>query len=358
MDVLFNILLIIIGVLLFELIIFSHEMGHFLTAKLFGVKVNEFALGMGPKIFSRKKGETTYSLRAFPIGGFCSMEGEDEDSDDERAFNKKAVWKRMIIIIAGATMNIILGLIMMFCYVVQQPYFATTTIATFDESKEVLSTYESGLRVNDTIKSVDGYGILTINDFSFAVGTMEGDTTEVVVERDGERIVFDEVKFDLTENEDGTNSINLDFKVYGQEKTVLSVLSNTVKDSVSMIKMVWSSLVGIVTGKFGINDVSGPIGAAQTATQVASAGLERSFLDAVNSILNFMIIITINLGIFNMLPIPALDGGRFFFLLVEAIRRKPIPQKYEAVIHAAGLVILLIFMVLITFKDIFKIFTG
>lgn len=350
-----GILLIIIGILLFELIIFSHEFGHFITAKLSGVKVNEFALGMGPKIIKFQKGETLYSLRAFPIGGFCAMEGEDEESDNPRALNNKPVWKRMIIIAAGAFMNILLGLVMMFVIVMQQPVFASTTISAFSENAV---TNTQGLQVGDELVSIDGYDILNANDISFSMSTMKTTSPDIKVRRNGETIDLGNVQFNTVKNNEGNNIISRDFYVEPVEKNFFSVIGQTFSQTISVVRMIWSSLVGMITGQYGLNDMAGPIGAASAITTAASEGLERSFLDGFNNELFMMMVISVNLGIFNMLPIPALDGGRFFFLLIELIFRKPVPPKYEGFIHAAGFALLMVFMAVIAFNDIWRLFTG
>lgn len=449
MDILSAIGLIVIGILLFELIIFFHEGGHFITAKKSGVKVNEFALGMGPKLFSFTKGETTYSFRLFPIGGYCAMEGEDEDSDNPRAFNNAKIWKRMIIIIAGAIMNILLGFVLMFIIVVQQPAFASTTVDTFQPNSY---TANSGLQEGDQIIKLNNYDIWNYRDFAFAMGTMkcievDGDSlniykedctnqltslyltitkdtsltenelisineqfqkncsiinkttskdeadkaleqgykdlnklvgvtkytvpeieiketrqrfrTDITVIRNGKQIELKDVDFFTTLNtETNKPELRWDFFVKPIEKNFTTVITETCSQTVSVARMVWASLAGLVTGQFGFNEVSGPVGITNAITQVASQGLERSFLDAVNNIILVMVIITVNLGIFNMLPFPALDGGRFVLLLIEGIFRKPIPRKIEAAINGAGLAILFLFMIVVTFKDIWQIFGG
>ena len=189
-SVLTTIALILIGVLLFELIIFIHEFGHFITAKKSGIKVNEFSLGMGPKIFSFGKGETKYSLRVFPIGGFCAMEGEDEESPEPRAFNNAKVWKRMIVIIAGAVMNIILGFVLMFVVVVQQDAYSSTEVQSFPATSFSSCT---GLQSGDVIKEINGYGISTSMDFNYPISTAElktvdGSTLEIYKEDCGNNL--------------------------------------------------------------------------------------------------------------------------------------------------------------------------
>lgn len=348
-------LLIIIGILLFELIIFVHEGAHFLCAKLSGVKVNEFALGMGPKLIKFQKGETLYSLRIFPIGGFCAMEGEDEDSSDSRAFGNAKVWKRIIIVVAGAVMNIMLGFLLMFICVVQQPSFVSTTIDQFADNA---ITSESGLMEGDTFASIDGYNIYNAKDISFALGSMKTTSPDVKVIRNGETVDLGNVQFPVTELDNGKQSIAIDFYVVPVEKNFFTVIGQTVEQTVSVVRMIWASLVGLVTGHYGLNDLSGPVGVASAISQVAQQGLQKSFLDGFNNVLFMMMVITVNLGIFNLLPIPALDGGRLVFLILEAIRKKPVPQKYEGVVHGVGYAILMAFMVFITFNDIWRAVTG
>lgn len=387
--------LIVIGILLFELIIFSHEFGHFITAKLSGVKVNEFALGMGPKIISFVKGETRYSLRLFPIGGYCAMEGEDEDSEEKGAFNNAKVWKRMIIIIAGAVMNILLGFVMMFAFTVQADSYSSTTISQFQPNA---FTANSGLQTGDKIVEVNGYSIWNSRDLQFAISTLpyetvEGNTLEVYKERatsaacgvynkyaKDESLSKDELQKYYNALSEGCSKINkaaskdeakklLDEtckSIYALDKSYdISKYKTPEIDTTTsrprfmgMAKTVWTSLVWLVQGRFTFNDMSGPVGIATAVTQVASMGLQTGFGDAVNNILFVMILITVNLGIVNMLPFPALDGGRFLFLLIEWIFKKPIPRKAEQIVNTVGLVLLLAFMLIISVKDVFQLVTG
>lgn len=447
-SVLTTIALILIGVLLFELIIFIHEFGHFITAKKSGIKVNEFSLGMGPKIFSFGKGETKYSLRIFPIGGFCAMEGEDEESPEPRAFNNAKVWKRMIVVIAGAVMNIILGFVLMFVVVVQQDSYSSTEVQSFPATSFSSCT---GLQSGDVIKEINGYGISTSMDFNYPISTAElktvdGSTLEIykedcgnnlynmavslvqdknnklndeqvskvnellskstneivkakskedafsvydnyykkindacgikdykvekiveketrkrytadiLVERNGEEKLLKNVQFFTYTTKDNSDpQVSIDFYVKPIEKTFGSVISQTFKQTISTCKMIYASLGGLLTGKFGLKDMSGPIGIASAVTTVASESLSSGFMSAVNSIIYVMMIITVNLGLFNMLPFPALDGGRFVFLIIEAIRGKSVPRKVEAIVNGIGMGLLILLMILITANDIFKL---
>lgn len=347
-------ILVIIAILLFSFIIFIHEFGHFFTAKLSGVRVNEFAIGMGPKLFHFTRGETEYSLRAFPIGGFCAMEGEDEDSPDDRAFNNRPVWKRMLVVVMGAVMNIILGLVIMMILLGQQPAFSSTTISKFTDQSALQS---AGLQVGDVFKSINGYKINGDRDLSFALAMADPMKTDIQVSRGGKLLNFDDIRFNTKES-DGKQILTLDFYVQPIEKNPGTLIVKSAQDTVSTVRMVWYSLVGLVTGKFGFNDVAGPVGAANAIGQAASIGLQQNFIAALNNILMMMMVITVNLGVVNLLPLPALDGGRLLFLIVEAIFRKPINPKYEGWVNTAGFCLLMGLMVIITFNDIIRLITG
>ena len=348
--IILQVLLVIIAVLLFGFIVFIHEFGHFITAKLSGIRVNEFAIGMGPTLFHFQKGETKYALRLLPIGGFCAMEGEDEDSSEEGSFGSKPVWKRILVVVMGAVMNIVLGLVLMMILLGQQPAFNSTTIGKFQDGA---ATQAAGLQIGDTFTSVDGYKVNTDRDLSFALATANPDSVDVEVLRDGQTITFPDVKFNTKDN-NGKPMLMLDFYVEPIQKNVGTLLVKSWQDTVSTVRMVWYSLAGLLSGQFGLNDMAGPVGAASAIGEVASQGLAQSFGTAINNILYMMMIITVNLGVVNLLPFPALDGGRLVFLVVEAVRRKPINPKYEGWVNAAGFVLLMCLMVVITFSDILR----
>lgn len=353
--IIINILLIIIAVLLFGFMIFIHEFGHFFTAKLSGVRVNEFAIGMGPTIFKFQRQDTKYSIRLLPIGGFCSMEGEDEESPRDDAFNNKPVWKRMIIVVAGVIMNILFGIILSVIILCQQNAFPSTVISGFADNA---ISNQNGLQVGDKILSINGYKIYTDKDLSFALATDKDFSLDMVVERNGEIVNLNDVKFGSVEASNGSKVLQLDFTVKPIKKTFASVITQSLKSTISNVRIVWSSLIGIIMGRFSLNELAGPIGTASVISEVAGAGLQYGFVYAVNNILNIMALITINLGIFNLLPLPALDGGRLLFLIIEAIRRKPINPKYEGIIHMIGFIVLLAFMIFISLNDVFRLFNG
>ena len=349
---LYIIITVIIALILFALIIGIHEFGHFITAKKFGVKVNEFALGMGPKIISKQGRETLYSLRLIPIGGYCAMEGEDEDSDDERALNNKKWWQRGIILAAGAFMNIILGIVFMFIIQVQQPYYASTQIAYLVSDS---TSMNAGIQLGDDIYSINGYRTHCATDISFALSTAKDGVVDITVTRDGEKLEFNDLQMKV-EDFEGTAVTTIDFKVKRVDKNVWTVISNTFSETYAYVRMIYSSIIMMVTGRVGFNEVSGPVGMASAIGQVAEAGFRYSFVDGLNNIINFMALITVNLGIFNLLPLPALDGGRLLFVIIEGIRRKPIDPEKEGIVHFIGFALLILLMIVITIKDVWSLF--
>lgn len=354
MIVIIKALLIIIAVLLFGLMIFIHEFGHFFTAKLCGIRVNEFSIGMGPTLFHFQRGETKYALRLLPIGGFCAMEGENGESDDERSFYKKPVWKRMLVVVMGAVMNIILGLVLMMILLGQEPAFNSTTVAAFAKNSAFQA---AGLKEGDTFVYVDHYRIYGDRDLSFALATANPSSVDIVVRRDGKEVAFNDVKLN-NQTIDGKTIVSLDFYVEPIEKNFGTLLTKTFQDTVSVVRLVWYSLISLITGKFGFNDMAGPVGVADAVGQVITSGLKESFLAGLNNVIYIMMLITVNLGIFNLIPFPALDGGKLFLFIVEAIRRKPIQEKYVAIVETVGFALLMCFMLIVTYSDILRLVTG
>ncbi len=341
---------IILALLFFSFMIFAHELGHFLTARLFKVGVKEFSIGMGPKLISRKskKTDTLYALRAFPIGGFVSLVGEDEDVDDEASLTKKPWYQRLVILIAGSGMNILTAIIAMFIILASSPYYASTVVATTEHFPiENSALYEAGVRDGDKIIKIENEKINVWQDLSYKIMTDGVDPLDVTVERDGKQLVFKDVQFP-TEEVEGIVCGSIDFSVYAMKKTLPTLLRETVYESFSTVKMIYSSLLDLVTGRYGLNAVSGPVGTVNVIAETASMGIR--------SLATLFVFISMNLGIFNLLPLPALDGGRVFFVLVEALRGKPIKPEHEGYVHFAGMVLLLLLMAVITLKDIIKLF--
>lgn len=330
------------AVLLFLILIIIHEFGHFIAAKLLGVRVNEFAVGFGPKLFSKQIGETNYAFCLFPLGGYCAMEGEDENSSDQKAFCNKAAWRRFLIVVMGAVFNLILGLIIVAIILSPSDRFATTTIAEFSEN----SVSSQSLQVDDTILEVDGRKIFTTYDLSYSFTNVKDGKIDIKVLRDGKKVLLNDVAFKSNQAE-GIDYLEVDFRVYGQEKTFGSFIKQTFNTSVSYCAVIWRSLIDLISGKYGISAVSGPVG---TAVAIGNAAKQ-----SLMNLLPIMALITINLGIFNLLPFPALDGGRLVFILFEMIAKRPVPQKYESLVHAIGFIILIGFMLIVTAKDIWSL---
>ena len=355
---------VLLTILVFGIIINLHELGHFFFAKLFGVKVNEFSFGMGPKLLGWGKGETKYSIRLFPIGGFLAMEGEDEESGNGRAFCNKPAWQRFIILFAGAGMNLLLGLCLLAWSTSQMSLLGTNVVGRLEEGAASAAYLQPG----DRIVEVNGCATPGYNDVVFqlirdADGLVDltvlrgGDLSMTRWERTlarkgmGEKSLGEElylsVPFQMEEVEEGLRTLKIDFVFLGAEKTLGNAVYYTFQQTISTVKQVWYSLLDIVTGRFGLSQLSGPVGTASVIKEASDAGLR--------SLVVLVAYITINVGVFNLLPIPALDGGRMFFLLVGALFRRPIPARYEAYINAAGMLILLFFVGLVTFSDVMKL---
>ncbi|MBQ7579800.1 MAG: site-2 protease family protein [Clostridia bacterium] len=343
---------ILIAILFFGIIIFLHELGHFTFAKIFKVKVNEFAMGMGPAILKKKFKGTLYALRLFPIGGFVSMEGEDEDSDDENAFGKKACWKRMVIVAAGATVNILLGFILVVITQANTDRIGTNVVAKFDDPT-VSSAH--GLHIGDKIIKVNGRSVWTDLDLTYIMMSDKDGIMDITVKRNGEKVEIEDARFEMKKYDDGTEAIYFDMYILGVDTNLLTVLKYSSLKTVSMVKIVYNSLFDLVTGQYKLHDLAGPIGTVDYIAEAASTAVKETDYSYA---LFIMALITVNIGVFNLLPLPALDGGRLFFLLIELIRRKPINPKYEGYVHAAGMILLFAFMIVISASDIYKLITG
>lgn len=342
---------ILVAIIIFGLIVFIHEFGHFIFAKIFKIKVNEFAIGFGPALFQFQKGETKYAVRILPFGGYCAMEGEDGDSSDERAFFKAKPWKRIIVVAAGAVFNIILGFILMVglvsvsASVQKENLIGTTTVAKFEENA---TSEKTGLKEKDKILKINGRRIFSLEEISYMFSVADGNEVDMTVERNGEKVELENVEFPLQSYE-GKNYISIDFYFKGEKANFGLCLKEGFNRTVSYSRIVFMSLGDLITGKYGLNDVSGPVGVAKVVSEAVTTTADKG-IDGFIYLLRILGLITINLGVFNLLPIPALDGSRILFILIEWIRRKPI--KKEAVVHAIGMAILLIFMVILVFKDL------
>ena len=346
---------ILFAILIFSLLIFVHELGHFVAAKLSGVRVNEFAMFMGPAIFKKQVGETLYSLRCIPIGGYCAMEGENEDTDDPRSFQKAAWWKRLIILVAGSFMNFVAGLLIFLIVFAPAKQFVMPVIESAEPGCTVVR--EDGLHIGDEIISLDGEKIFVQSDFSTILYLNPGDTHDITVKRDGEKLTFNDYKMEkhLFPGEE-TERYGFSFSV--ADATLGNKLQYVWNTSLNVVRNVRLSLQMMFTGQAGLSDMTGPVGIVQMMSDTAEASPTK--LDAILNVLYIGGFLAVNLAVMNLLPIPALDGGRVVGLLltvaIEKITRKKLDAKYEGYIHGIGMVLLLVLMGVILFKDIFVIF--
>lgn len=344
---------IIFAILFFSLIIFVHELGHFLTARLFKVTVHEFAIGMGPKLISWGKKQTKYSIRIVPVGGYCKMEGEDEASQNEGSFSGKPWYARLIILASGAGMNVILGFVVCIIYTIiltsQTGIIATTTIDALAPEAPAASVLQAG----DRILEINGSKVNIKRDIDFEISRNGTENAKILVERNGEELSFD-IKPVTETYEDGTMGHMIGIYLKTDTPNVLNILHESFFQTIWMGKTVIVSLGMLISGKASMNDVSGPVGVVSTMNTVAQGG-------GIVGLINLLMLgslISVNIGIMNLLPLPALDGGRIFFILIEGIRRKPIPPEKEGIVHFIGLILLFGLMIFATWNDIMRLING
>ena len=348
---------ILAAILVFGVLIAVHELGHFMAAKACGVRVNEFSIGMGPALWKKQKGETQYSLRLFPVGGFCAMEGEEEDSDDPSALNNQGFWAKLLIFAAGAAMNFIAGLLIILALYAGAKAFYEPVITGFADGCPLESA--EGLQTGDRLLRIDGERVYMYSDVRLLLGLNKTGVFDLVVERNGEKVTLTDFPMSpqtyTGQNGESYTSYGLYFGA--EEATLGRKLSYTWNNAVDFVRMVRLSLQMLVTGEAGVKDLSGPVGIVSTMTQVGEqSGSARA---AVENIAYLAALIAVNLAVMNLLPLPALDGGKIFFLVINAVGmllfKKQIPAKYENYIHFAGLVLLLALMAVITFSDVWKL---
>lgn len=375
----------LVTLLIFLVMITLHEFGHFIVAKMLDVNVLEFAIGMGPAIFKKQGRETLYSLRAFPIGGYCSLDGENGGSDDAGAFCNQKLWKRILIVSAGAILNLILGFVLFAVFVAVTSPFSSNIIGKVDERSYLA---EVGVYAGDKIVEINGHKVNFYNDISLYTEDFTKDSEfSLTVERNGEKLDFtlkpSEAVTSVTYGEnyaDVTDSINGKEEKYRQEfgkKTVpdsyigetltskrliigfepkkvevtaFNILPQAWHYTVYITKSIYVAFGELITGKSGIENMAGPVGVAQVVDGAVKSGSESGI-----NILLIVAMLTVNLGIFNLLPLPALDGGRLFFMLIELVRGKPVPPEKEGIVHTIGLILLLALAVVVCFNDILRI---
>lgn len=305
---------------------------------------------MGPKLLQRQKAETKYTLRLLPIGGYVAMEGEDGDSTVEGSFPTKPPWQKAIIILAGATVNILTGILLMAILLGTSDLIGTPQISKFQEGAV---SQTQGLKEGDRILSVNNQRVLAEYDFSYFMARDKDGVYDFVVERDGKKVPLKHVAFE-TEEVEGNQVVHYDFAIVGVQPTVGHVIKYALLDSISIVRVVWASLWDLVTMKLDMSQMAGPVGVVQTVADTTSDAAKSGNL---SRLLLIMALIAINVGAFNLIPFPALDGGRFVFIILEGILRRPISKEVQGAVNTAGMALLLGLMVFVTFSDVGKLFS-
>ena len=350
---------ILAALAIFGVLIAVHEWGHYIAARICGVTVHEFAIGMGPKLYHREKNGCLYTLRLLPIGGYCALEGEEEESSDPHSLNNQGFWKKAFIFAAGAGMNFVAGFLIILLLYANAGAFRTAEITGFYEG----CPYEGsdGLQAGDVFYSIDGHRVYLFSDISIFLSRGNGETFDLVVLRDGEKVTLEDFPMTPLEYTDDSGAA---FTGYGlklggvEEATLGAKLRVSWYNAVDFVRIIWLSLGDLVTGRTGMEDLNGPVGIVSAISQVGEQS--ATVWDAVYNIAYLGALIAVNLAVMNLLPIPALDGGKIFFLAVNAlcmlVAKRQIPPKYENYIHAAGFVLLMGLMLVVTFQDVFRLF--
>lgn len=376
----------VVTIVVFLVMITLHEFGHFALAKILGVKVLEFSVGMGPAILKHQGKKTLYAFRLLPIGGYCRLEGEDGESSDPAAFSNQKLWKRFIIVAAGATINILLGFVLFMAVVKMMSPIATNVVGKIDERSYLA---EAGVLPGDRITEINGHKIGVYSDIALATSKFDDNTktAEVIVKRDGKKLKYSVTpslsETEVSYKEEGievSDTVNgaaktymieyndqtakerdhqnnqyyksyiLGFEAKREEITILNIIPEAWKYTVYIVKSIFSAIGDMISGNLGLNSLSGPVGVAGVINDAVNSGP-----DSVLNILFIVAALTLNLGIFNLLPLPALDGGRLFFMIIEFIRRKPIPPEKEGLVHTIGLAMLLVLAAVVCYSDIMKL---
>lgn len=360
-----TVLTLVVSILVFGVVVLVHEWGHFMAARRSGVHVDEFSIGFGPAIWQRTRKGTVYSIRAFPLGGYNAMSGYSEDSDaetqapvkrpkdapllpaamDGKTYPEATAAQRFFIIASGALMNFVLGFVLLVALVCTQDAITSKIIYDFTDGALCAQT---GLQAEDEILSVNGHYCFTANDIIYELQRAENYTADFTVLRDGKVVHLDNVQFGTTTDENGKTSMVLEFSVYGIAKTPKTVVRAAFNNFMYYARVILRSFVDMAMGRVSLHDMSGPVGIVSAIGEAVQYGLA--------DVLSLAALITVNLGIFNLLPIPGLDGCKLLFIAIEGISGKAVPEKVQAVVNGAGIILLLLLVLLVTFQDITRIF--
>ena len=356
---------LIAALIVFSAVIAIHEFGHFTVAKLCGIQVNEFSIGMGPALWKKIYKGTQYSLRALPVGGYVALEGEEspesqqaEAARDEREqpiaenagipLNDAPIWQRALVMVAGAVMNFVLGFVVLVILVAAQEG-AITSKTIYSIENDALCG-QTGLQAGDKILAVNGRRCFVANDILYELMRTEDYTADFTVLRDGKKVELPGVQFDTWQDDKGETHMSLGFTVYGIKKTPLNVLKEAGNSVLYYGRIIFASLSDLLRGRESINDLSGPVGIVTAIGQAASYGWQ--------DLLELLVLITVNLGIFNLLPFPALDGGKVVFLLIEGVTGHAVPEKIQSGLTVAAFALLFGLMIFATYNDILRLITG
>ena len=342
---------LVIAIFALGVLIGIHEFGHFLAAKAVGVKVNEFSIGMGPAIWKKRRGDTLYALRCLPIGGYCAMEGEDEESDDPGSFSNKPGWKKAIILVAGAGMNFLLGLVLLLLIFTQAWGFNVATISSVEPDSPYTGYFQPG----DEIYSVDGHRTWFVGNVETFLGRNASQTYDIVIVRDGEKLEYNALELKPYTNADGASTYGLGFEP--EEATFGSLLKYTWCSALDQLRSTWLGLSDLVSGLVGLDQMTGIVGMVDMINQVGSETVaDEGFKVALLDVGYLVAFIAVNLAVMNLLPLPALDGGRLLFVIINGLlrlfTRRSIPGRFEGWVHAAGMAAMLLFMAFIMYQDI------
>ena len=345
------------ALLVFGAVIAIHEFGHFSVAKLCGIQVNEFSIGMGPALWKKTHKGTQYSLRLLPVGGYVALEGEEspESQQAEPAptptgvpLNEAPVWQRMLVMAAGAFMNFVLGFVVLVILVAAQD--GAITSKTIYSIEDDALCGQTGLQAGDEILAVNGRRCFVANDILYELVRAEQYRADFTVMRDGRKVDLPDVQFDTWQDAEGETHMGLGFVVYGIQKTPISVLKEAWNSTLYYGRIVFTSLADLLRGRESINNLSGPVGIVTAIGQAASYGWR--------DVLELLALITINLGVFNLLPFPALDGGKVVFLVIEGVTGHAVPEKLQSWLTLAAFALLFGLMLFATYNDIIRLLTG